>query len=230
MKKISKRKKGWLEKLKKGFKYDLDEAITLLKEFSKLKFDAGVDLAFCLGIDTKKSDQIVKGTCLLPNGTGKTVKVLAITKGEKEKEAKDAGADYVGNEEFINKIKEGWLDFDRVVATPDMMPEVGKIGKILGPRGLLPNPKMGTVTVDLAKIIKRIKKGMVEFKTDKSANLFLGIGKISFSEKKIKENVLNVVETITKLKPATSKGIYLKKIYLSSTMGPGIELNPQSLN
>ena len=230
MTKFSKKKKDWLEKIETGKKYLLDEAITLLKSLTPTKFDQSVDVVFCLGVDPKKNDQMVKGSCPLPHGTGKTIKILVFAKGEKEKEAKDAGADFVGNEELIKKIQAGWKDFDRVIATPDMMPEVSKLGKILGPRGLMPNPKMDTVTMDVATIIKRIKKGLVEFKTDKSGNLHLAVGKISFSEKNLNENILNVVEVITKMKPPTAKGIYLKNLYISSTVGPGIPINTQNLS
>ena len=230
MKKFSKRKKAWLEKIKEEQKYGLDDAIVLLKEFSKLKFNSTVDVIFLLGIDPSKGEQSVKGSCVLPHGTGKTVKVLVFAKGEKEKEARESGADFAGNKELIDKIQEGWLDFDRVVATPDMMSEVSKIGKILGPKGLMPNPKMDTVTMDIAGAIKRIKKGQVEFRNDKAANIHTSVGKINFSTENLKENILSMVESVTKLKPATSKGIYLQKLHISSTMGPGIEIKLQDLN
>ena len=230
MKKFSKRKKAWLEKIKEEQKYGLDDAIVLLKEFSKLKFNSTVDVIFLLGIDPSKGEQSVKGSCVLPHGTGKTVKVLVFAKGEKEKEARESGADFAGNQELIDKIQEGWLDFDRVVATPDMMSEVSKIGKILGPKGLMPNPKMDTVTMDVAGAIKRIKKGQVEFRNDKAANIHTSVGKINFSTENLKENILSMVESVTKLKPATSKGIYLQKLHISSTMGPGIEIKLQDLN
>ena len=214
MKKFSKRKKAWLEKIKEEQKYGLDDAIVLLKEFSKLKFNSTVDVIFLLGIDPSKGEQSVKGSCVLPHGTGKTVKVLVFAKGEKEKEARESGADFAGNKELIDKIQEGWLDFDRVVATPDMMSEVSKIGKILGPKGLMPNPKMDTVTMDIAGAIKRIKKGQVEFRNDKAANIHTSVGKINFSTENLKENILSMVESVTKLKPATSKGIYLQKLHI----------------
>ena len=217
------------KKIKEEQKYGSD-AIVLLKEFSKLKFNSTVDVIFLLGIDPSKGEQSVKGSCVLPHGTGKTVKVLVFAKGEKEKEARESGADFAGNQELIDKIQEGWLDFDRVVATPDMMSEVSKIGKILGPKGLMPNPKMDTVTMDVAGAIKRIKKGQVEFRNDKAANIHTSVGKIDFSIENLKENILSMVESVTKLKPATSKGIYLQKLHLSSTMGPGIEINLQDLN
>lgn len=230
MKKFNRRKKDWLEKIKEGEKYNLDEAIALLKEFSNLKFDSSADLIFRLGIDASKGEQTVKGSCVLPHGTGKTVKVLVFAKGEKEKEANDSGADFAGNQDLVEKIKGGWMEFDRVVATPDMMIEVSKIGKILGPKGLMPNPKMNTVTMDVAGAVKRIKKGQVEFHNDKSANVHTLVGKVSFAAEKLKENILAMVESVTKVKPATSKGIYLQKIYLSSAMGPGIEINLQDIN
>ena len=212
MKKFSKRKKAWLEKIKEEQKYGLDDAIVLLKEFSKLKFNSTVDVIFLLGIDPSKGEQSVKGSCVLPHGTGKTVKVLVFAKGEKEKEARESGADFAGNKELIDKIQEGWLDFDRVVATPDMMSEVSKIGKILGPKGLMPNPKMDTVTMDVAGAIKRIKKGQVEFRNDKAANIHTSVGKINFSIENLKENILSMVESVTKLKAS-----YLQRNLLAKT-------------
>lgn len=223
MTKISKKKKTWLEKIKPE-KHTLAQAVALLKEFSKTKFDASVELIFRLGIDPKKGEQMVKGNCVLPHGTGKVNRVLVFAKGEAEQKANKAGADFVGSDEFIKKVQEGWLDFERVVATPDMMAEVSKIGKILGPRGMMPNPKMGTVTMDVTGAIQKIKKGQIEFRVDKSANLHTLVGKVSFSEKQILENIEAVIETVKKLKPSTSKGIYLQRLFLSSTMGPGIEL------
>ena len=220
---ISKRKKNWLEKIK-AEKYTLVQGISFLKEFSKTKFDSSVELIFCLGVDPKKGEQMVKGNCILPHGTGKVNRVIVFAKGQAEQNARQAGADYVGSDDLVKKIQEGWLEFDRVVATPDMMAEVSKIGKILGPRGLMPNPKMGTVTMDVAGAVKKIKKGQIEFRVDKTANLQMAVGKVSFSEKQILENIEAVIETVKKLKPPTSKGIYLQKLFLSSTMGPGIEL------
>lgn len=223
MTKISKKKKSWLEKIGVE-KYVLPKAISLLKEFSKTKFDASIELVFRLGIDPKKGEQTVKGNCVLPHGTGKVVRVLVFAKGEAELKAQKAGADYVGSSDLIEKIKGGWLEFDRVIATPDMMADVSKVGKILGPRGLMPNPKMDTVTMDVTGAVQRIKKGQIEFRVDKSANIHMAVGKISFSEKQILENIEAVIDTIKRLKPPTSKGIYLQRGFLSSTMGPGIEL------
>ncbi len=224
MTKISKAKKAWLTKVEEGKKYSLQEAIAILKEFSKVKFDASIDLVFRLGVDPKKGEQMIKGHCSLPHGTGKVDRVLVFAKGAKEQEAKQAGADFFGSTELIDKIQGGWLEFDRVVATPDMMAEVSKIGKILGPKGLMPNPKMDTVTMDVGGAVKRIKKGQIEFRIDKSANLHVLVGKISFSNQQITDNIAAILETVRKLKPPTSKGIYLQKLYISSTMGPGIEL------
>ena len=178
-----------------------------------------------LGVDPKQSEQMVRGTVVLPNGTGKKVRVLVFAKGEKEKEAKDAGADFVGGEDLIEKISKGWLDFDSVVATPDMMGAVGKLGKILGPRGLMPNPKIGTVTFDITKAVKEIKAGKVEFKVDKSGNVHASIGKVSFGVQKLKENLLALLDGIIKAKPSTSKGIYLRSITVATTMGPGVKID-----
>ena len=223
MAKISKRKKEWTENIKED-KYLLPDAVALLKKYSTVKFNSSVELIFRLGIDPKKGDQVVKGNCVLPHGTGKVSKVLVFAKGEAEHKARKAGADFVGNKDLIEKIKDGWLEFDKVIATPDMMAEVSKIGKILGTKGMMPNPKMNTVTVDTATAIKKIKKGQIEFRNDKASNLHTFVGKINFNEKQILENVEAVIETVKKLKPATSKGIYLQRIFLSSTMGPSLEL------
>ena len=223
MAKISKRKKEWADKIKEG-KHLLPDAIALLKKYSTVKFNSSIELTFRLGIDPKKGDQVVKGNCVLPHGTGKISKVLVFAKGEAEHKARKAGADFVGNKDLIEKIQGGWLEFDKVIATPDMMAEVSKIGKILGPKGMMPNPKMDTVTMDTATAIQKIKKGQIEFRNNKSPNLHTVVGKINFNEKQILENIETVIEAVRKLKPATSKGIYLQKIYLSSTMGPSLEL------
>jgi len=198
-------------------------------ETAYAKFDEGVDVAVRLGVDPKKPDQMVRGTAVLPHGTGKKVKVLVFAKGQKEKEAQDAGADYVGAEDFIEKISKGWLDFDKAIATPDMMGAVSKLGKILGPRGLMPNPKVGTVTFDLAKAIKEIKAGKVEFKVEKAGIVHIPVGKVSFGFDKLLENARTVLEVIIRVKPPTSKGIYLRSIALSTTMGPGIKIDPSSV-
>ena len=212
-------------KIEKTRLYSLEEAVKLVPEIAPAKFDEVVDLAVKLGVDPKQSEQAVRGTVVLPNGTGKKVRVLVFAKGEKEKEAKDAGADFVGGEDLIEKISKGWLDFDSVVATPDMMGAVGKLGKILGPRGLMPNPKIGTVTFDITKAVKEIKAGKVEFKVDKSGNVHASIGKVSFGVQKLKENLLALLDGIIKAKPSTSKGIYLRSITVATTMGPGVKID-----
>ena len=205
--------------------YNIDDAVKLLPETATAKFDETVDVAVRLGIDPKQSEQMVRGTVVLPNGTGKKVRVLVFAKGEKEKEAKDAGADFVGGEDLVEKIAKGWLDFDAIVATPDMMGSVGKLGKVLGPRGLMPNPKLGTVTFDIARAVKDIKAGKVEFKIDKAGNVHVAFGKISFGVNKLKENFTVLLESIIKAKPSTSKGTYLRSITMSTTMGPGIKID-----
>jgi len=217
------------EKIEKGREYSLEEAIKLIKESSYAKFDESIDLAVNLGIDPRKSEQMVRGTVVLPHGTGKKVKVIVFAKGEKEKEAIDAGADLVGSEDLVEKISKGWLDFDKAIATPDMMGLVGKLGKILGPRGLMPNPKLGTVTFDIPKAVKEIKAGKVEYKAEKAGILHIPVGKVSFDTQKLLENTNAVIESIIKAKPGTSKGKYLKKLSISSTMGPGITINIVSL-
>lgn len=209
--------------------YSLDEAFNLVKEIAYAKFDESVDVAVNLGVDPKHSDQMVRGAVVLPYGTGKPVKVLVFAKGEKEKEAKEAGADYVGAEDLVEKIQSGWFDFDKAVATPDIMGLVGKLGKILGPRGLMPNPKVGTVTFDVAKAVKELKAGKIEFKVDKAGIIHASIGKVSFPPEHLKENFKALIETLIRLKPATSKGVYLKKCYLTTTMGPSIKLDAVQL-
>jgi len=186
-------------------------------------------MAINLGVDPKKSDQVVRGTVVLPHGTGKQVRVLVFAKGEKEKEAEEAGADYVGAEDLIEKIQQGWLEFDRVIATPDMMGQVGKLGKILGPRGLMPNPKLGTVTFDVGRAVKEAKGGKIEYRTDKGGVVHVPIGKLSFDREKLVENAMAVLKSIIKAKPPTSKGKYIKKVTLSSTMGPGLKINISEL-
>ncbi len=207
--------------------YSVEEAIGLAKKTARTKFDETVDLAVRLGVDPKQADQMVRGTVVLPHGTGKKVKVLVFAKGEKEKEARDAGADYAGAEDLADKIqKEGWTDFDVVVATPDIMGIVGKLGKILGPRGLMPNPKTGTVTFDIAKAVKDIRAGKVEYRVEKAGIVHVPVGKASFDENKLVENAKSVLESILKAKPASSKGKYLKSATISTTMGPGIKMDP----
>lgn len=207
-------------------RYPLKEAVELLVRTARAKFDETVDVAIRLGVNPKHADQMVRGSVVLPNGLGKTVRVLVFAKGEKEKEAMEAGADYTGSDELIEKIKNGWLEFDRVIATPDMMGSVGKLGKILGPRGLMPNPKVGTVTFDVGRAVKELKAGKVEFRVEKAGIVHCPVGKVSFGPEKICENILALVEAIMKLKPASSKGTYLKGISLSTTMGPGIKVDP----
>jgi large subunit ribosomal protein L1 len=218
-----------LKKVDRARRYDLEDGVKLLMDTAYAKFDEGVDVAVRLGVDPKKPDQMVRGTAVLPHGTGKKVKVLVFAKGQKEKEAQDAGADYVGAEDLIGKISQGWLDFDKAIATPDMMGAVSKLGKILGPRGLMPNPKVGTVTFDLAKAVKEIKAGKVEFKVEKAGIVHIPVGKVSFGFDKLLENARTVLEVIIRVKPPTSKGIYLRSIALSTTMGPGIKIDPVSV-
>lgn len=215
-----------LEKVDRNKMISLEEAITLAREIAWTKFDESVDLAVRLGVDPRHSDQMVRGAVVLPHGTGKSVKVIAFAKGEKEREAREAGADYIGAEDLADKITNGWLDFDFAVATPDIMGLVGKLGKILGPRGLMPNPKMGTVTFDIGKAIRDIKLGKVEYRVDKTAIVHVPVGKVSFDKSKLFENAVAVMESIVKNKPASSKGRYLKTITVSSTMGPGIKVDP----
>ncbi len=206
--------------------YSLDEGVELALKGSFTKFDESVDIAIRLGVDPRHADQMVRSSVVLPNGTGKEIRVLVFAKGDKEKEALDAGADYAGSDEFVEKIKSGWLEFDRTIATPDMMATVGKIGRILGPRNLMPNAKLGTVTFDVDRVVKEIKSGKVDFKVDKAGIIHAMLGKASFGSQKLKENVLAFLDRIIQLKPSTSKGIYLKSISLSTTMGPGVKLDP----
>lgn len=220
-----------LEKIEKGKLYSAEEAINLVKETSTTKFDASVEIAVKLNIDPKKTDQQLRGAIVLPHGTGKDKKVLVIAKGDFAKEAKDAGADYVGDTDMLNKIEqENWLDFDVIIATPDMMASLGKLGKILGPKGLMPNPKTGTVTNDVARAVADVKKGRVEYRTDNDGNIHGIIGKISFEANKLLENLRAFMDEIIKIKPATVKGNYIKSVTLSSTMGPGIKINTNSFD
>lgn len=205
--------------------YFLDEALDIIKETSFAKFDESVDLAVNLGVDPKKSDQIVRGTVSLPYGTGKKVRVLVFARGEKEKEALESGADYAGAEDIVEKIQKGWLEFDKAVATPDMMGVVGKIGKILGPRGLMPNPKLGTVTFDVGKAVKEIKAGKVDFRVEKGGIVHMSVGKGSFDKEKLAENIKVALSALMKAKPAAAKGKYIEGVVLSSTMGPGIKVD-----
>ena len=217
------------KKVNREAKVSLEEALDLLKQTAQAKFDETVEVALRLGVDPKYPDQQVRGSVVLPHGTGKSVRILVFAKGEKEKEAQEAGADFIGGEELVAKIQGGWLDFDKTVATPDMMGAVGKIGKILGPRGLMPNPKVGTVTFDVARAIRDLKGGKVEFKVDKTGTLHAGIGKVSFGKDKIRENFLTFFEAIMKAKPSAAKGTYIRTLALSTTMGVGIRLNASVL-
>jgi large subunit ribosomal protein L1 len=209
--------------------YPIAEAVDLAKQTNFAKFDATLEVAFRLGVDPKKADQQIRGAVVLPNGTGKTQRVLVFAKGEKVKEAEAAGADYVGDAEYINKIQQGWFDFDVIVATPDMMGEVGKLGRVLGPKGLMPNPKTGTVTFDVTRAINEIKAGKVEYRVDKSGNIHVPIGKASFENEKLVENFNTIFETMLKVKPSAAKGTYMKNVTVASTMGPGVKVDPSSV-
>jgi large subunit ribosomal protein L1 len=213
-------------KIEPGKRYSLKEAAEIVTSTAATKFDETVDAAIRLGVNPAHADQMVRGSVVLPHGLGKTVRILVFAKGEKEKEALEAGADLVGNDDIIEKIKGGWMEFDRVIATPDMMGSVGKIGKILGPRGLMPNPKVGTVTFEVAKAVNELKAGKVEFRVEKAGIVHSPVGKVSFGAEKLRENLSALLETIIKLKPASSKGIYIKSISLSSTMGVGVRIDP----
>ena len=209
--------------------YGVNEAVSILKDGKPVKFDETVEVAVNLGIDPRHSDQIVRGTVALPHGTGKDVKVLVFAKGDKVAEAEAAGADFVGGAEFVTKIKEGWTDIDVIVSTPDMMAEVGKIGRILGPRGLMPNPKSGTVTMDVAKAVSELKAGKIEFRCEKNGIVHVGVGKLSFEADQISANIISFMDAIMRARPAASKGTYLKKISVSSTMGPGLRIDKASV-
>ena len=220
-----------LSKVDRTKQYTLDEAVKLVKETSISKFDGSVEIAMRLNLDTRKSDQQLRGAIVLPNGTGKEKKVLVVAKGDYAKAAKDAGADFVGDADILEKIeKENWLDFDVMIATPDMMPLLGKLGKVLGPKGLMPNPKTGTVTTDVAKAISDVKKGRVEYRTDSYGNVHGIVGKVSFTEEQLKENIKAFVAVILKSKPSVVKGIFVKNVSLSTTMGPGIKLDINSFD
>lgn len=221
-----KKYKEALGKVDPGKKYDLKAACGVVQECKAAKFDESVDVSVRLGIDAKQSDQLVRGAVSLPNGTGKTTRILVFAKGPKDAEAKEAGADFVGGEELVEKIQGGWMDFDKVVATPDMMALVSKLGKILGPRGLMPNPKVGTVTFDLAQAVKELKAGKVEFRNDKAGIVHTSVGKVSLGAEKIFENAKALMAALQKAKPSGSKGIYFKSITLSTTMGPPVKVDP----
>jgi len=229
MGRITKNKKLAQEKLEKGKVYSLDEAASLVKEISFAKFDASVDVDIRLGVDPRKANQMVRGVVSLPHGTGKEVRVLALVTPDKEAEAKEAGADYVGLDDYIDKIKGGWTEFDVVITMPPVMGKVGPLGRVLGPRGLMPNPKSGTVTMEVGKAVGEVKQGKIDFKVDKFGIVHTSIGKVSFAPEKIVENAQEFIGAILKLKPTAAKGTYVKSIYLSSTMSPGIQVEPKSV-
>jgi len=230
MGKLTKNQKAAFAKVDSTKEYSLDDASALVKEITFAKFDASVDIDVRLGVDPKKADQMVRGVVTLPHGTGKDVKVLVLCTPDKEQEAKDAGADYVGLDEFITKIEGGWTDIDVIITMPTVMAKVGRLGRVLGPRGLMPNPKSGTVTLDVGKAVTDIKSGKIDFKVDKYGIIHASIGKASFSPEKIKENAAEVIQTIAKLKPASAKGTYVKSINMSSTMSPSITIDTSSIS
>lgn len=225
MAKLTKNQKEALSKIDRNKLYSVVEASALVKDITKSKFDASIDLAVRLGVDPRKANQMVRGVVTLPHGTGKDVKVLALVTPDKEAEAKEAGADYVGLDEYLEKIKGGWTDVDVIVTMPSVMGKLGPLGRVLGPRGLMPNPKTGTVTMDIAKAVSDVKAGKIDFKVDKTGIVHAAIGKVSFSADKIADNAMELLETLKKLKPTSSKGIYVKSIYMSSTMSPSIQLD-----
>lgn len=224
---MAKRSKKYQEAaalIEKGKAYPIDEAVALVKKTNKVNFDASVDVVFKLGLDTRHADQQLRGAVVLPHGTGKTKKVLVVTQGAKAEEAKAAGADVVGGKEILEEIQKGWLDFEVMIATPDMMAELGKLGRILGPKGLMPNPKTGTVTMDVAKAVQETKAGKVTYRTDKDGNVHMPIGRISFDDEKIAENFKTVYDLLLRIKPSSAKGTYMKNIVISSTMGPSVKV------
>ncbi|RLD72439.1 MAG: 50S ribosomal protein L1 [Bacteroidetes bacterium] len=229
MSKLTKNRKLALEKLDKDKQYTINEASGLVKEMTTSKFDASVDIDVRLGVDPRKASQMVRGVVTLPHGTGKDVKVLVLCTPEKEDEAKEAGADYVGLDDYIEKIEKGWTDMDVIVTMPPVMAKIGKLGRVLGPRGLMPNPKSGTVTMEIGKAVSDVKMGKIDFKVDKYGIIHTSIGKVSFTAEKIAENAREFMNTIIKLKPSSAKGTYIKSIYLSSTMSPGVKLDPKAI-
>ena len=230
MARLTKNQKAALSKIEAGKAYSLKEAAALVKEISLTKFDASVDIDVRLGVDPRKANQMVRGIATLPHGTGKTVRVLVLCTPDKEEEAKAAGADFVGLDEYISKIEGGWTDVDVIITTPNVMGKVGALGRILGPRGLMPNPKTGTVTMDVAKAVQEVKAGKIDFKVDKYGIIHTAIGKVSFTPEQIVENAQEVMSTIIKLKPSAAKGTYVKSIFLSTTMSPGVEVDPKSVD
>lgn len=230
MAKLTKNQKFALEKIEKGRLYTLSEAAALVKDITTSKFDASVDIDVRLGIDPRKSNQMVRGVVSLPHGTGKSVRVLALVTTDKEAEAKEAGADFVGLDEFVDKIKSGWTDIDVIITMPSVMGKIGQLGRILGPRGLMPNPKSGTVTMEIGKAVKEVKQGKIDFKVDKTGIIHASIGKVSFEPHKIVDNAKEFLFMINKLKPTSAKGTYMKSVFLSSTMSAGIKIDPKSLD
>lgn len=230
MAKLTKRSKQASALVDRNTQYGLDEAVSLLKQTATAKFDETIELAFNLNVDPKYADQQIRGAIVLPHGTGKSKRVLVFAKGAKVQEAEAAGADFVGSEELVAKIQGGWLDFDVVVATPDMMSVVGRLGKVLGPKGLMPNPKVGTVTMDVTKAVREVKAGKVEYRTDKAGNIQLSVGKASFSEDQLRDNIRTIFDRIAKARPASVKGQYMKSVTLSATMGPGVALDPTKVD
>jgi large subunit ribosomal protein L1 len=229
MAKVGKRRKAAEALLEKGKKYTVPEAVAIVKQGAKSKFDETVDLAVRLGVNPKHADQMVRGAIVLPHGTGQKLRVLVFARGEKEKEATNAGADFAGADELVQKVQEGFMDFDRVIATPDMMGAVGKLGRILGPRGLMPNPKVGTVTFDVASAVKEAKAGKVEYRVEKAGIVHARIGKASFTEQALADNSMALITALVRAKPSTAKGIYLRSITLTSTMGPGVRIDPSTV-
>ncbi|MFP4556090.1 MAG: 50S ribosomal protein L1 [Bacteroidales bacterium] len=230
MTKLTKNQKLALSKIETDKQYKLSEAASLVKEITKTKFDASIDIDIRLGVDPRKANQMVRGVVTLPHGTGKDVKVLVLCTPDKEDEAKAAGADYVGLDEYVEKIKGGWTDVDVIITMPTVMPKIGALGRILGPRGLMPNPKSGTVTMEIEKAVKEVKQGKIDFKVDKYGIVHTSIGKVSFEPEKIIDNAQEFINTIIKLKPTAAKGTYVKSIYLSSTMSPGLAIDPKSIS
>ena len=229
MSKVSKQRKEALAKFDKSKSYSLIEAVNIVKQITYTKFDASVDLNIRLGVDPRKANQMVRGSVTLPHGTGKTVRVLVLCNPDKAQEALDAGADYVGLDEYIQKIKDGWTDIDVVITTPNIMPKVGALGRILGPRGLMPNPKTGTVTMEVGKAVQEVKAGKIDFKVDKYGIINAAVAKVSFSPEKIFDNAKELIQTVIKLKPAAAKGTYMKSVYISSTMSPGVQIDIKSV-
>lgn len=229
MSKLSKNRKSVLEKLDIGKEYTIEEAAELVKEITTTKFDASVDIDIRLGVDPRKANQMVRGITTLPHGTGKEKKVLVLCTPDKENEAKEAGADYVGLDEYVQKIKNGWTDMDVIITMPPVMGKVGQLGRILGPRGLMPNPKSGTVTMEIGKAVKEVKSGKIDFKVDKYGIIHASIGKVSFDKNQIVDNAIDIMSTVLKLKPTSAKGTYVKSVYISSTMSPGIAVDTKSI-